>query len=290
MPTLTKPLLILPPAPQRWLALHDLLGHKGPVWLEDIEQRCTRGVAGAQDAFAVMPSGGQMLASASIQKRLDIGILGHVFTRPDHRRRGFARRLLETAIAWFDMVGGKQLYLGTAAELEPLYAGAGFRVLHHAMRDGQDVLIMTRGAAAPGADDDARDVTIRPAARGDWPLMVALLQEHYGPDPRVSLAESAVAAEPTTLELVSRSEKGVCSLLAAWRGGRIIGLGSIATDELGERTYAMVMPHNDAPPALREALVAEAERKGYKQVEFPLEALAAAVPASWPARPEQPNP
>ena len=37
----------------------------------------------------------------------------------------------------------------------------------------------------------------------------------------------------------------------------------------------MITPHSDAPPALREALLEVARGKGYSQVDFPMEALAA---------------
>lgn len=274
-----KPLLIIPPAPARWRALENLLGHKGPLWREDVEKRFTQGVPDAQDAFAVIADGGLLLANACVNKRGAVGVLGHVFARPEHRRRGHARQVIAAVVSWFDMLGGKWLYLGCPAALaDGLYAKFGFRVLHRLARvPGEEVTMLRVAAGAretPFAETDG-EIAVRDATRADWPLLVALLQHFPGPDPRVPLRESAVSAELAMLELFSRQERGTCRLLAAWRGDRIIGLASVATDALGRRTYAMLLPHNETLPPLREAVTAFAQGRGYEQVDFPLEALAA---------------
>jgi len=274
---LMKPLLIMAPAPARWHALADLVGDKGPPWLQDIEQRIIHGVDGGQDAFAVIPEGGRLLANACINRRHDIGILGHVFTRAEHRGLGFARRLISTLLSWFDMTGGKWLHLGTTADLaEGLFAKFGFEITHRVNREPHDGVMMARtadGAASNPLENASGEAVIRDVSRADWPLIVSLLQQRPGPDPRVSSDESAVAAEIAGLELISRQEQGTCKLCAAFCGHRIVSLASVATDQLGERTYAMLMPHSDSPPALREAVLEFARSKGYAQVDFPMEAL-----------------
>lgn len=276
-----KPLLIVPPAPARWPALLELLRHKGQPWLNDLERRVCEGIPGAEDAYAVMPAGGQYLASGCINKRGDIGILGHVFTRPDHRRRGHARLLTETLLSWFEMTGGRWLYLGTTAELdEGLYRKFGFRPFRRAAWAPHDRLTMLRTGAGVTEDplaDGHEDVAIRDLTRADWPLMVALLQHREGPDPRVPLGESAVTAEVFTLDLVIHLERGACLLKGAFGGPRLLGVASVATDQPGERTYAMLMPCAGAPPQLRQAAIELAHSKGYTQVDFPMEALATAA-------------
>ncbi len=282
-----KPLLIIPPCAARWHALQDLLAHKGPPWLEDIEQRFAQGVAGARDAFAVVPNGGQFVAHACINAFGHTGVLGHVFTRPDHRRRGYALQLLKTVLSWFNMVGGKRIYLGTTVDLaEPLYGKFGFKIIRRtspAPSEGGagaalDRVMMMRVADGQPEDplaDMPGEVAVREVGRAEWPLIVALLQHRPGPDPRVSLDETAVAAEAFVLELINGQARGTCALRAAFRGPQVFGFASVATDQLGERTYAVQMPHNEPLPALREAIVELARTKGYTQVDFPMEALAA---------------
>ncbi|MFQ5805992.1 MAG: GNAT family N-acetyltransferase [Phycisphaerae bacterium] len=273
-----KPLLILAPSPARWQAVEDLLSHEERLWLDDLRQRLVEGVDGSQDAFAVIPDGAQLLASACIRRRHDVGVLGHLFTRPAHRQRGGARLLMQALLSWFDMTGGKWLYLaGPRSLAEGLFEKFGFRVLRRLEHGGQDRVTMLRTPAHAGEspfENLTGRVEIRDVARADWALLVALLQHHCGPDPRVSLEESALAAEATALELIAQQERRACRLLVACRRDRIVGLGSVATDQIGHRTYAMLLPHDRPPEGLREALLNFAGAQGYEQVDFPMAALA----------------
>lgn len=288
-----KPLLIIPPAPARWPALEALLAHKGQPWLADMEARLVRGVPGAQDAFAAIPSGGQFLASACIIKSGALGILGHVFTRPEHRRRGHARNVLQAVLSWFDMIGGRWLYLAATAELdEALYRKFGFEPLHRAAWTPYDRLTMLR--TRPGTRPDplagvSGPVQVRDLTRADWPAMVALLQVRPGPDPRVPLAESAVTAEVFALDLLEHVERGASALRGAWQGGYLVAMATVALNQPGDRTYAMLVPHDAPPPELRSNIVELAQQRGYRQVDFPMQTLAAAPPLLPPA-PEPPPP
>jgi GNAT superfamily N-acetyltransferase len=113
-------------------------------------------------------------------------------------------------------------------------------------------------------------------SRADLPLLVALLQHRPGPDARVSRAESALGAEVTALELIGRAARGTCLLLGVWRGPQVVAVGSLAVDPLGSRSYAMMFPDQPQPATtLRDALLERARARGYEQVDFPLELLAA---------------
>jgi GNAT superfamily N-acetyltransferase len=294
-----KPMLIIPPAPARWPALEDLLGHKGAPWVEDIQQRVARGVPGAQDVFAVMPAGAQVLANVTINKWGDCGVLGHCYTRPEQRRRGHARRLLETALAWFDMTGGRHLYLGTTADLvETLYGKFGFAPLHRAAGEPQERVTMYRpGRGVAGALDfsGAGPLAIGEVTRAAWPALVQLLQYRPGPDPRVPVAESAVGAEVFGLELLATQERGACVVQGAYRDGHLVGVGSLATDRPGERTFAVLFPHGEPHVELRASLLEVARARGYGHVDFPMEALAGlpaavAEPAAVAAESSEPPP
>jgi GNAT superfamily N-acetyltransferase len=271
-----KPLLIMPPAPARWPPLEELLRHKGQPWLRDIERRMVRGVPGALDVYGVVPAGGQFVANACINKYGDVGVLGHCFTRPEHRRQGHARRLVDAIVSWFDMTGGRWLFLGTTAELdEGFYRKFGFQPLRRVSWSPFDRVTLWRpgrGAKNGPFDELGGQVVVRDVTRAEWPGMVAMLQYYPGADPRVPLDESAVNAEVFTLDLIDHQERGACVLRGAFRGRRLVGLATIATEQEGERTYGMLIPHSGTPMELREAAIEFARRKGYAQVDFPMEA------------------
>ena len=273
-----KPLLILPPSPVRWKPLEQLLAHEDGPWLEDLRIRLTEEMSGAQDAFAILPEGSHCLAGACIRRRDEIGVLGHVFTSPTHRQRGQARSLLQALLSWFDMSGGKWLYLTSSVEVaEYFFEKFGFQVLRHASGGEHPTVTMLRTPShVPESPFEklSNEAEIREASRADWALMVALMQYYAGADPRVPLVESALVAETAALDLITQQQAGNCHLMVAVRQKRVIGIGSIAIDQTGERTYAMTMPHDQQTNGLREALVDYARGRGYRQVDFPMEALA----------------
>jgi GNAT superfamily N-acetyltransferase len=50
----------------------------------------------------------------------------NVFTEPEHRRRGLARRLMDEMIGWCREAGVRGLYLHASDEARPLYRELGF--------------------------------------------------------------------------------------------------------------------------------------------------------------------
>lgn len=271
-----KPLLIQPPAPSRWTGLRGLWGHSGPLWLDDLEKRL-EGLPDARDVLSVIYNGSDPLATACIRAQGDIGILGDVFTHSGSRKRGYARESIKAALAWFDMTGGKWLYCGCHAELVTIFEPHGFKPIHRLERQPIDDVILQRRAEGVGITPlpmSDGPVQIRTVGRADWPLMVALLQDCPGPDPRVSLQESATTAELAMLELIKQQEDETCTLLAAVRAERIVAIASLATVQPGEKTYAMILPHDAAPDALRDAVLKTADEKNYGPVDFPMETLA----------------
>jgi GNAT superfamily N-acetyltransferase len=275
--TAMKPMLIIPPAPARWPVFQDLLGHEGAPWLSNIERRLVHGCPGSEDAYAVIPTTGQALAGAYINKFRRVGVLGHCYTRPDHRRRGYARSIVEALLSWFDMTGGQHLLLSTTAELdESLYGKFGFVPLRRAVWQPYDRLTMVR--RAPGVPEDplaasTGELSVRAVSRAEWPAMVMMLQHLPGPDPRVPLDESAVNAGAFTLDLIDHQERGASHILGAFRNDCMVALATVATDRSGERTYAMLMPHTGYPPELRSLVVDFATSKGYRHVDLPMEGL-----------------
>lgn len=273
---MSKPLLVLPPSPPRWPAIEALLENETPDPLSDLRARLTEPTEGANDAFAVQPDGAHVRAFGGLRRKLDVGVLGHFFTAPTHRQRGLARQLMQTLLSWFDMTGGKWLYACCPAALYSSFLEHfGFRVLHARPDDPDAPLFLLRTQAhvrglpiEQGGTPDVRELS-----RADWPLIVALLQHRPGPDPRVSQAESALAAEATAHDLLAQAARGQCALLGAGGAAYLSALASLATDQLGQRSYAMILPHGDPHANLRAAVLSLAAAKGYEQVDFPLEAV-----------------
>ena len=145
-----KPLLIIPPCPRRWPALAELYAHEPPPRMADIEKRFTAPAEDAQDAFAVIPDGGRMLSGAFISKSGDTGVLAMLYTRPEHRKRGYAARLVTTLIEWFDLTGGKRLSLIAPADVASgVFEKHAFKAVRQfATDDGQQVSMMRIAAGA----------------------------------------------------------------------------------------------------------------------------------------------
>ncbi len=293
-----KPIMIIPPASSRWPAVQRLFSRLSPTALDDLERRVQGAIPQAQDAFAMTLNGADCVAAALVCKRFGVGVLGNVFTRRDHRRRGLALKCVEAAAGWFDMNGGRRLYLACAAEQADLFVRAGFRETRRVDRGPLSEITMCRDhseTAAPSSAPTAQntpndpvptdvsadvivqaaesDLRIRDITRADWPAMVGLLHEGPGADPRVPIAESAVSAEHTMLELLDQQDRNETKLIGAWRDESLAALATLATPPDAKRTFAAIMPHDAQPRVLRDAVLREADDKTYERVEFPMDAL-----------------
>ena len=276
-------MLILPPAPERWEPLKALLGADPSDWMEDLQRRLGDGPAGARDAFAIIPDGGNTLAHACIRRCGEFGVLGHMFTHENHRRRGLARSLVQTLLSWFDMTGGRWAYAYCPTPLLPLLEPFGFYVLHRPRSVREDVALVRPYKSSAGRSPYETlqgDWERRALTAADWPALVCMLQHLSGPDPRVALVDSALGAAQFALDLVRQEQRGACRLLGEFRGGRLLAAASISLEPPAPRTYAMVMPPQLATAELREDVTREAALRGYSTVDFPLERLATSAPRS----------
>jgi GNAT superfamily N-acetyltransferase len=250
-----KPMLLIPPCGPRWSALADFYAALPPARLDDLCKRFETGLDGGRDAMAIVPDGGQVLAAARLSRATDVGVLADLLTRETHRGRGLSTALVETLLSWFEMTGGRRVYLTADADRAAHFEGAGFRVLRRIGDESAGRVMLCRFGehrrGDPFAPARGAPLTVRPATRADWPMIVELLGHRPGPDPRVPLEETAVIAEDLGLDLLAQQDRGVCRLLAGLRGGHIVALASVAMDRTGERTHAMILPHDEPFPALR---------------------------------------
>jgi GNAT superfamily N-acetyltransferase len=119
-----------PVAPAQVQQLLELLRHKGSPWLEDLQRRLSGTGPGARDFFYVAWGDDQLIGHAwytVAPGHPRLGVLGHLFTRPDRRRQGVARRLLTQLLTDFRERDGAlmQLFTSTPHSLG-LYEQLGF--------------------------------------------------------------------------------------------------------------------------------------------------------------------
>src|SRR5438045_209599 len=98
-----------------------LLGHKGPVWMWQIEQ-CLTPACGVESFFYLLSRQGEFFANICTFEQKGVGILGHVYTRPEERRKGAAEVLMDATMSDFRARNGRALYLGTG------YASSAYKV------------------------------------------------------------------------------------------------------------------------------------------------------------------
>lgn len=210
--------------PQDGMDLVALLWHKGPPWVEDIRRRIQGEVACAADHFFAAFCGGRMVATAWYtlsQEDPKLGLIGHIYTWPEHRRRGISTRLVQAAMADFRERGGVVMQLFTSTPYTvPLYERLGFenlyasRVYHEtdwAMRypAGCGDLVASWFRPSP--------CRIRPLVGGDLPQYCLLYNLEYESVLKdwaqsIGLGLEAEFAMLNSLEKMSKGE-GVCLVL-----------------------------------------------------------------------------
>lgn len=123
--------VVLGPDPERRAAVNNLLVHKGGDWQAHIDAAMSGNTDELETRFYVATLDGGLVANVMTTEWHGQGILGHVFTRPEHRRQGICRQVFAAAMRDFAERGGRLLLLGTGFESHPywIYHSFGFRSL-----------------------------------------------------------------------------------------------------------------------------------------------------------------
>jgi N-acetylglutamate synthase-like GNAT family acetyltransferase len=112
-----------------------LLWHKGPPWVEDIRQRLLGAREGSRDHFWLARHDGKVVANVwytVASSNPQLGLIGHIYTAPDFRRKGISSQLITAAMRHFAGHGGKVMQLFTSTPYTvPLYETFGFENLYH---------------------------------------------------------------------------------------------------------------------------------------------------------------
>ncbi len=137
-----------------------LLGHKAPVYLGHVRHALDGPLEGLSTCFAVGGVAGLPVTVAMVAGAHGAGILGHVYTVPDWRRRGAAGALFRALMPLCAARGYRVLTLGTNPEghARHLYETFGFRAL--TPTDGS----MLRGEDTPPPDAPS----VGPLRWSDW--------------------------------------------------------------------------------------------------------------------------
>ena len=108
------------------------LGHKGGNWEWHIERCVTEGLDKLETRFYIGKVDGNIITNIMTVEHEGIGILGHVFTLPDQRRKGACKGVMAYQMEDFRQRNGRSLYLGTGYNGHPyhIYHSFGFESVY----------------------------------------------------------------------------------------------------------------------------------------------------------------
>ena len=97
------------------------LGHKGGNWEWHIERCVTEVLDALETRFYVGKLDGRVITNIMTVEYEGVGILGHVFTLPEQRRKGACKGVMGYQMEDFRQRAGRALYLGTGYNSHPYY-------------------------------------------------------------------------------------------------------------------------------------------------------------------------
>jgi GNAT superfamily N-acetyltransferase len=248
-------------------ALLELVGHKGEPWLADIEAR----LAGeGLDLFAATWKDEEPVAHAWLGSSAQcprVGLVGHVFTAEEHRRRGLASRLLGALLARFDDWGGRWAQLSTGSEAAArLYRRFGFAVVAAGQpgEDGERHRVMRRGPeVAEAYFEHSGAWRVERLSRDHYAGLCLLLNAEAGSSklPLLGIG-SGLEAERLLLEALQaqQREECHCRVLLDAESGRPQGLACVRGGEAA--VYAPRAPGEAKDELQRHAAGADAPAEG----------------------------
>ncbi len=102
--------------------INSFLEHKPDVYKWHIRRSVREELDELETYFYIGKLGDEIIANIMTVEHLGVGILGHVFTKPEHRRKGACAAVMREQMEDFRRRGGKALYLGTG------YGGVAYRI------------------------------------------------------------------------------------------------------------------------------------------------------------------
>ena len=151
------------------------LGHKGEPWERPMQLALAGdpSIADLSTHFYIGVLGDAVVGNITHVEKLDrpVGILQHVFTPAEQRRKGICSALMRACTEDFVARGGRALYLGTEYDTAPyhIYQRFGF--------EGLDETGWMHWFPEAGFEESffaPSSARVRDLRRGDWPLAHAL--------------------------------------------------------------------------------------------------------------------
>lgn len=227
-----------PPVISAWRGeITGFLRHKGSPWIEDISRRLRGRVPGAEDHFYVFLDDANVVAHAWYTvSRADprLGLVGHIYTHPEWRRRGIARQLMRTLMTDFRARGGQvmQLFTSTPYSVE-LYQQEGFENVYSGqVYHDTDWYMRYPTPCAPLLTNwfQSSDVSIRKLRYADLPQYCLLYNQEPGAPLKdwVQRVGLGLEAEFAFLQSIAASKRGDCTTCVLDNGQTIVGIASVA--------------------------------------------------------------
>ncbi len=159
------------------------LAHKPGIWLDHIGKAVRGETDDLENHFYVGHIDGNVITGVMTVEYDRVGILGHVYTHPDHRRKGAYSALMKRQMDDFRARGGGVLLLGTGYQSPP------FRIYESFGCKG---IMGESGGMRYATEEDFEeryyapvDVSVREVRWEDWPA-TNLLTSQPGADVRRS--------------------------------------------------------------------------------------------------------
>jgi len=192
-------------------AVMHFLKHKSGIWQWHMIS-AFEGKTGSLDSrFYIGSLNKRIISNISIWKHKGAGIVSHVFTSEDHRRKGACKGIFKLLMDNFISQGGKFLTLGTGYDtpVYRIYSSFGFRMAKSSNRDGEVVMQCNLDPDFERDFFSNRPVRCRDLEWKDWPALNVLFAFEEGEYIR-SIHHSAFGSanyEPYFLhDLKARSE------------------------------------------------------------------------------------
>ena len=121
--------VVTAPDPEYMERLHDHLQHKGDPWIWHVDKATEGKLDELETRFYIGKIGDEIASNVMIVEHADVGILGHVFTKEHHRRKGAYKAVMAKQMEDCGARGTKLLYLGTGYDSAAywIYHSFGFR-------------------------------------------------------------------------------------------------------------------------------------------------------------------
>ncbi|MCY3802602.1 MAG: GNAT family N-acetyltransferase [Chloroflexi bacterium] len=102
------------------------LAHKDRVTRWQISETVIEDPSPLESYYYIAHLDGEVISNIATWEYAGSGILGHVFTAPEHRQKGAAKAVMQYQMQDFRDRGGEALFLGTGYDTVPYYLYKGF--------------------------------------------------------------------------------------------------------------------------------------------------------------------